>query len=183
MEQIARPKLYSQDHCGGGGNEDFRRGGGVIVHGAEAGSTAESPASIASGANLDRVHLLVLSSSRLERAVYLSLIAVSALVLASKITAPSVISALFWSVWMLFSWLGWRRMRLPSHEVWRYHWQRGFDCDLRGELEVQGLWELRPYFLLIRYRSHGQLWRTRLLWPDSACVESLKILSGALFCR
>ncbi len=166
----------------GGASNDFTASGNEIDR-SKVSPRPGFSVSVAGEAGSDRVHLLVLSSSRLERAIYLALIVLSALVLVFKIAVPSVTAAVLWAAWLLFSWLGWKHLQSSNPELWRYQWRRGFDCECSGELEVEGLWELRPYFILIRYRGHQQSWRTRLLWPDSASVETLKILSGTLFCR
>ncbi len=176
-EQTARPKKVPPN--GACIRGEIR----ILARRHGAGSKLESPLLCTSGGASDSVHLLEFLCSRHERALFLAFITLCALVLTLKSAVLGAVAVLFWFAWALCSWLGWRQLLCSGGEVWHYHWQRGFDCSIRGELEVQGLWELRPYLMLIRYRADHERWRLRLLWPDSASVASLKILSGTLFCR
>ena len=64
-----------------------------------------------------------------------------------------------------------------SREFWQLRSADG------ARVEVEGLWSLMPWLMLIRIKSIGVDggWKRRMLWPDSADAESLRALRAALF--
>ncbi len=50
--------------------------------------------------------------------------------------------------------------------------------NTRCQLEL--VWALMPWIIRIRYRVDGTSWRYRMIWPDSADRESLRLLRVSL---
>jgi len=83
--------------------------------------------------------------------------------------------------WALLTGLGVYRLLQQKPQEWLYVCPQNFSFLGGGTCQIEGRWSLFPWLILIRYRVPGRRWTSRLLWPDSADPESLRVLRASLF--
>lgn len=127
---------------------------------------------------------ITLVSSRMALALHWATVLAALAAVVNSAVPLGWCLALLLLLFILGIW-GARQLRALSSQQWLYVDGRCIEAASQcgGEpvvLEVRRGWQFAPWLLQLRYRYPSQRrWRSLLLWPDSACAETLRLLRTA----
>lgn len=139
--------------------------------------------------NADKLHSVCswqpveIKFSAIERWLFLGVVAATLLVIVSHpvLLGDGDENSLYLRLvlWVGLSGLGGYRLWAQRPLSLHYHSPNQFKTINNIPYEFELVWALMPRLMVVRYRSLGDRWRQRMIWPDSANAEALRILRAS----